>query len=100
MPTVRDETPEVSRLSTEYLKVPFTSNVDPDTIAGVDIAFTADHGTEPTTWHPATIADGAARILLGPDGGIEPGVGLWWVWVRLTDSPETTVEIAGLVEVY
>jgi hypothetical protein len=40
-----------------------------------------------------------ARVLVGPDGDINPGVGDFDILVKITDSPEVPVLRAGLLRV-
>ncbi len=40
-----------------------------------------------------------ARILVGPDGDIELGVGDYDIYVRITDTPEIPVIRAGVLHV-
>lgn len=32
-----------------------------------------------------------AKILVGPNGAVNPGVGVWIVWLKITDNPEIPV---------
>jgi len=42
-----------------------------------------------------------ARCLVGPAPGlVELTHGTWFVWVKVTDSPEVPIKRAGVVEVY
>lgn len=90
----------ISVLSTEYVSVPFTANVDPESLSGVELAFVEGTAGDPEDWLDATVEDGAAKILVGPEGDIELTVGLWSVWTRITDVPEVPVEKSGILRVY
>lgn len=41
-----------------------------------------------------------ARCLVGPGGTTTLGVGVYVVWVKVTDSPEIPVKPAGELEIY
>jgi hypothetical protein len=40
-----------------------------------------------------------AKCLVGPGGVITLTAGTWWVWVKVTDSPETPALYSGRVQV-
>lgn len=91
----------ISSLSIEYVSVPFTTNVDPDSIGGAELGFVAGTSdTEPEEWHDALIEDGAAKVLVGPGQDVTFTRGTWTVWARVTDNPEIPVEKTGLLSVY
>jgi hypothetical protein len=92
--------PQISHLSLEYLSVPFSSDVDPATLNGAEMAFTRSVTDDPDVWHTATIAGSAVQLLVGPGGAEQLAEGTWVVWVKLTDAPEVTVEAAGKVIVF
>lgn len=106
--------------SVEYIRVPIATLdsagvLDDPTAAAIEIGFSADKDTEPTSWHTAawetsenirttvggTIVDSPykARLLVGT-GATELAVGTHHTWIRITDAPETPVRYAGIVEVY
>lgn len=104
----------LSSLSTQYVKVPVVATsagavVDP-TADTVQFAFVAI-GTVPGTsdWKAGSwektgaIASNTfqcwARCLVGPSGSANPGVGVWDVWVKIFDNPETPVIYAGQVNI-
>lgn len=90
---------KISALSTEYLTVPFTADVSAASIDGAEIALIADDDPPiEADWHDATIVGETARVLVGPDE-IALTVGTWRVWVRITDTPEIPVEMAGIITV-
>src|SRR6266496_3261374 len=84
--------------SLEYVKVPITatvngSAVNPETD---DVAFSfVAPGTAPSSWTTGsweTIGTTYnARILVGPGGSVTLSKGLYEVFVRVTDNPESPV---------
>lgn len=72
--------------------------IDPTGYA-VSLAFTTSEKIEPTTWIAGSWEqDGVnykARVLVGPHGDVNPGEGVWALWVRLEDDPETPVRFSG-----
>jgi hypothetical protein len=103
----------ISSTSTEYVRVPVASErsgaaYDP-TGDTVQLAFLAGAGapqsgdwkaaswdTDATTY-PATYH---AQCLIGPAGGtVTLTAGIWTVWVKVTDSPETPVRRAGQIKI-
>lgn len=88
---------EISASSTEYLFVPFTANVDPETIENVSVAFIAGRAApEGADWHAAEVVDDTARILVGPEE-VELPVGSVRVWIQIDDLPENVVEQVGVL---
>lgn len=97
-----------SGLSVEYVPAQVTATVaglayDPTSDA-VYMAFTQG-SAQPSGWNAATweTANGAyvALCLIGPGttaGPLAPGV--WTVWVKVTDNPETPVKRCGQIQVY
>ena len=41
----------------------------------------------------------SAKCLVGPSGTTNPGIGRYYMYIRITDSPEIPVLIAGLLEI-
>ncbi|MFD7705685.1 hypothetical protein [Streptomyces sp. NPDC059786] len=85
--------------STEFLHVPVTAPAGVDlTGAPVRIAVVA-HGDNPASseWRTAEWADGAARLLIGPDGGaLTLTRGTYRVWVTFDPpGPENIVRLSG-----
>ncbi len=88
----------VHTTSVEYLYLPFTTDVDVDSLASGQVTFS----TTPTLpddpdWVDATLVEdspaagtNSLRVLHGDDVTLEPGV--WFWWGRFTDAPETPVE--------
>lgn len=95
----------ISSLSKEYVLVPVSAKeagapIDPTT-SPVEMAFAAADA-DPDDWHEAEWETAGskhyARCLVGP-GEVEIEKGLWQVWVRVTDNPETPVMRAGELRV-
>lgn len=90
---------KISALSTEYLTVPFTADVTAASIDGVELALLPnDDPPIEADWVTATIVGETARVLVGPLE-IPLTKGSWRVWVRITDTPEIPVEMAGIITV-
>jgi len=94
----------LSVLSTEYVRVPVAA-----TVAGapydprgdvVQFAFVAD-GVNPVSgdWHTGLWDGGnnpyVAQCLVGPTGGVALAVGVYNMWVKITDNPEIPVRLVG-----
>ena len=101
---------EQAALSTEYVKVPVAAVVNGavfnPTVDTVQMAFPV-RGATPVSgdWKAASweTITGAyyARCLVGPTGGtIALVVGIYDVWVKVTDSPEVPARRAGQVTIY
>jgi hypothetical protein len=41
----------------------------------------------------------SAKCLVGPAGIINPGIGRYYMYIKITDNPEIPVLIAGLLEI-
>jgi hypothetical protein len=41
----------------------------------------------------------SAKCLVGPTGTTNPGIGRYYMYLKITDSPEIPVLIAGLLEI-
>lgn len=41
----------------------------------------------------------AARCLVGPAGTANPGIGTYYVYCKITDSPEIPVLLAGILQI-
>jgi len=99
---------EISTASLQYVKVPILAtkggvSFDPsgDT---VQMAFgTSEHIGESPTWCTASWEDAAsghlARCLVGTGGAATLTAGTYWVFVKVTDSPEAPVVMAGPIRV-
>lgn len=79
-------------LSTATVRFAFvaegTAPVEADWTAG---SWDTDSSATPTRYY--------ARILVGPDNGVELEAGTYVVWVEITDDPETVVRPAGYLRV-
>lgn len=71
----------------------------------VQMGFTADDSTEPTTWYSASWAgalggnDYVATCLVGPGGTVQLPLGTYVQWVKVVDNPEIPVMICGMVQI-
>lgn len=101
-----------SVLDTEYLTYPiaFTIGGTTQNPTGDPVAFAFmpnPANTNPTTgdWHTGqwiTTGTGTyqAQILIGPaNSGIALTVGVWNVWIRITDSPEIPIQQIDLLTI-
>lgn len=96
-----------SALSTEYVRVAIDAGVDP-TADTVQMAFPLA-GNQPTDWKSATWETDTAtdpdtyyvRCLVGPGpGGVVTLVyGLYDVYVKVNDNPETVVRNTGALAI-
>ncbi|MEU1497276.1 hypothetical protein [Streptomyces sp. NPDC005732] len=88
--------------STEYLHVPVTAPPGVDvTGAPVRIAVVA-HRTNPADdeWQDAAWAEGAARILIGPDSSLPLAPGDYRVWINVDPAgSENIVRKSGILTV-
>lgn len=96
----------ISRLSTEYVIVPVSEQVN-DSIADptgdvVEFAFTTGYGVTPSVWHTgnwdSTLIQGIwynAKCLIGPSSSVNLAAGTYTVWIRVTSSPEVPVRQSG-----
>jgi hypothetical protein len=100
---------EISTQSLQYVKVPITATkggvaFDPSGDV-VQMAFSASEhlGANPT-WCTASWEDTTgghlARCLVGTGGAATLAAGTHWVFVKVTDSPESPVISAGPIIVY
>lgn len=92
----------ISHLSTVHVKSFVTGARGGET---VEFAFTAP-GVEPTDedWHTAeweapAVTGCTARLLIGPDGGLDLGEGTWDLWVKVKGLVEKPVFLAGQVPI-
>ncbi|MFI7630282.1 hypothetical protein [Microbispora rosea] len=92
----------ISHLSTVHVKS-FVTGASGGEL--VQFAFTTP-GVEPgdDDWHTAewetpTVTGCTARLLVGPDGGYEPGEGTWDLWVKATGLVEAPVFNTGQVPI-
>jgi len=92
----------ISHLSTVHIKSFVTGASGGETVT---FAFTTP-GTEPEDddWHTAewehpTPTGCTARLLIGPDGGLDLGEGTWDLWVKAVGLVEAPVFLAGQVPI-
>jgi len=81
----------IQRESTELVVVNVTVDNQPVTTFDVCVV---PIGSRPTDFQAATVVDGKAGWL---SGGLP--VGLYNLYVRITDNPETIIDIAGQVSI-
>lgn len=105
--------------SVETVRVPYaslstTGVLEDPTAATVEIGFSTDRETEPSSWNAAawetseklrmpvggTIVESPykATILVGTGATILT-VGLHAMWLRVTDAPEVPIRFVGFIEV-
>lgn len=97
----------LSRLSTEYVIVPVSEQVD-NAIGNptgdvVQFAFTSGYGIVPSVWYTGTwdttLVQGIwynAKCLVGPGtGGVSLTAGTYTVWVKIASDPEVPVRQSG-----
>ena len=102
-----------SQLTLEYYKVPVAAtqagvSVNP-TASTVQFAFAATPTYVPQTgdwvagsWETVSgniIFPYSARCLVGPGGTINPGIGIYTVYLKIISNPEIPVLIAGQLEI-
>ena len=90
----------IDRDSLEYVKIPVTTPPG-ITISSqvVEIAVVAQTGRPGALdWRTGSWEDNTARILIGPTA-LALTAGTYNVWVRITDSPEKPVLLAGAITV-
>jgi hypothetical protein len=103
----------IDSTSKEYVRVPVeaTNNglvVNPtaDTVEMAFPAVTVDPAGgdwKAATWETDSTGTPVrywARCLVGPGGTVTLAVGLYDVWVRITDAPEIPVKKSGQLEVF
>lgn len=64
-------------------------------------------GTKPTSgdwyeaeWGVPTARGCVARLLVGPDGAVAPGIGTWDLWVKVVSTSERPELLAGQVPIF
>ena len=94
----------------EYVRFPVRATVNGaaynPTADVVTFAFLTAELTQPTApdWKSGSWESGAngtylARCLVGPSGTVTLAAGVYYVWIKVTDSPEVPVMLAGTVEI-
>jgi hypothetical protein len=104
----------IPRLSLQYVGIPvkattLTGAAYNPTSDTVQMAFmpTPTQVPQTTDWQAAVWAavtgnivyPYAAYCLVGPGGTVNPGIGNYVIWLKVTDNPEIPVIIAGQLEV-
>jgi len=100
----------LSVISREYIKVPVNVKkngvyVDPtDTIASMAFIDTKTDMPGDTDWTVSSWESGLGhkyyiRCLVGLDGDIELAAGIYWVWIKIEDAPETPIRQVGNVRI-
>jgi len=88
--------------STEYLHIPVTLPAGVDTGSTPARVAVVAHRADPadSEWHAADWSGTDARILVGPDSGLELAAGDYRVWINL-DPPgvENVVRKAGILTI-
>jgi hypothetical protein len=99
-----------SRLDTSYVQVPVQAiangvSHDPTTDV-VALAFMSNWAIPADAdWHTGSWSDSAgagiflAQCLVGPAGGVDLAVGVYNVWVMITDTPEVPVINSGTLAI-
>lgn len=97
---------DIAASSTEYLHVTVTATTPDGAPATLTtpprIAVLAHNGSpEEDDWHTGAWSDGAARLLVGPEGGaLELSPGPYWVWAAWVAGLEAPVYRSGRIRVY
>lgn len=104
---------EQSHLSLEYVFVPVSAssagtsyNPTADAVAfafmptATQIPVNSDWVSGSWTSVPTNVLyPYSVKCLVGPGGSTAPGIGLYVMYVRITDSPEVPVDIAGYLQI-
>jgi hypothetical protein len=99
----------ISSLATVYVQVPVSAVVNAQvynpTADVVKMAF-MQADTKPQTsdwktggWDTAPGPTYLAQCLVGPNGGVSLAVGVYTVWVQITDNPEQPTQSVGTLTV-
>lgn len=101
-----------SVLDTEYLVYPVSfviggtaQNPTGDPVAFAFMPNPADANPGSGDWHTGSwVTSGSgtylAQVLVGPaNGGVVLAVGLYNVWIRITDSPEVPIQQIDLLQI-
>lgn len=99
-----------SVLDTEYLTYPVAfviggvaQNPTADPVAFALMPNPVNANPTVSDWHTGQwISSGtgtySAQVLVGPaNGGVNPGVGLYNVWIRITDNPEVPIQLIDVL---
>ncbi|TVL89756.1 hypothetical protein [Streptomyces sp. SAJ15] len=96
---------DLATTSTEYVHVSVTATSGGDPVnltTPPRLAFlTSRSNPADGDWRTGEWSSGAARLLVGPDGGaIELAPGTYWTWATWEAGAETPVYRAGRIRVY
>jgi hypothetical protein len=103
----------MSQLSTQYVFIPVTATKSgiPYNPTGDAVQFAFMPGATKVpqvsdwvagSWDTNTssvLFPYSAKCLVGPAGIINPGIGRYYMYLKITDNPEIPVLIAGLLEI-
>jgi hypothetical protein len=101
----------ISSLSTQYVLATVRSWQDGapynPTALTVQMAFTTpwykptveQWNTAEWAWTTTGSGSYAAQCLVGPDGGVNLGIGTYLVWIQVTGSPEVPVASVGTLTI-
>lgn len=97
-----------SVLSCQYVPVLVKAEAATPTSDTVQMAFVASGDPQSGDWNTASWAaqqnlpttQGIAQCLVGPGGTIALATGTYTIWVKVTDSPEVPVQVAGLLTIF
>lgn len=94
---------QISIASTQYVRVPVYADGEDPTNDTVSMAFPVT-GVDPASFFSGSwqTLDGIyyARCLVGPSGAVALTNGVYDVYVKVSDVPETPVLLAGTLEVF
>lgn len=100
MQEISAESLEYVKCKVEAIKAGVLYNPTGDAVA---FAFTATEDATGASWSGGsweTISgEYWARCLVGTGGAVQLTPDIYYVWVKITDSPEIPVKMAGLLEV-
>lgn len=101
--------PNTSIYATSLEEVPVSITAPPainptgDTVAMAFLAVPPPVQPGPSDWQTATwqstSAPYIALCLVGPGGTTTLAAGQWYVWVKITATPEVPVKFAGVLQV-
>ncbi len=103
----------ISRLSTQYILIPVTAtksgaayNPTSDTVVfafmPTPVQVPGNSDWVSGTWDTdssSVLFPYSAKCLVGPAGTINPGVGRYYIYLKITDNPEIPVLLGGLLEI-
>jgi hypothetical protein len=103
----------MSQLSTQYVFIPVTATKSgiPYNPTGDPVVFafaaTATHVPQISDWvagswdvnTSSVLFPYSAKCLVGPAGIINPGIGRYYMYIKITDNPEIPVLLGGLLEI-